>query len=454
MSTTELPGITLGTEGSGATAGRHPARLIQRPGAPANVVLKGARILDPLAGIDRVGDLVVRDGRIGGDPAGLEAVDATGMLVIPGLVDPHVHLRTPGREDTEDITSGTRAAAAGGFVTIVGMPNTQPPLDDPEGLVRLQQMCAAEAVVRVGFHCAITSGQKGTDLTEAAELAELGAVALSDDGRPVWDSQVMRRALQYQRLARLPLVLHEEDIALAAGGAMHEGAVSARLGVGGIPSESESVPVGRDVQLARLEGGRIHVCHVSAKETVEEVRRGKELGVQITAEVSPHHLLLVDADCENLDAATRKMNPPLRTAADREALRAALIDGTLDCIATDHAPHGASEKELPFEQAPFGITGLETAFAVLHTDLVLTGVLPLELLVRRMSGDAARVVDLPEPTLADGAVADVVLIDPAATWVVGKDGFQSKSSNSGWLGRELTGRVLMTIAGGQVAWRA
>lgn len=429
------------------------ARLVQRAGPAANVVLRGGRILDPLAGIDRVGDLVVRDGRIGGDPAGLEEVDATGMLVIPGLVDPHVHLRTPGREDTEDIASGSLAAAAGGFVTIVGMPNTQPPLDDPEGLVRLQELCARDAVVRVGFHCAITRRQEGRDLTEAAELADLGAVGLSDDGRPVWDSQMMRRALQYQRLAGLPLVLHEEDPALAAGGAMHEGAVAARLGVAGIPAESESVMVGRDVQLARLEGGRIHVCHVSAAQTVEEIRRGKRAGVRITAEVSPHHLLLIDEDAESLDAATRKMNPPLRTAADREALRAALLDGTIDCVATDHAPHGASEKELPFEEAPFGITGLETAFAALHTDLVLPGIVPLELLVRRMSGDAARVVDLPEPTLAEGAVADVVLVDPGERWVVGEDGFRSRSSNSGWLGRELQGRVRMTIAGGQVAWR-
>jgi dihydroorotase len=439
---------------STATATASRARLVQRPGPAANLVVRGVRVLDPLAGIDRTGDLVVRDGRIGGDPAGLETVDGAGLLAVPGFVDPHVHLRTPGREDTEDIASGSLAAAAGGYVGIVGMPNTQPPLDDPEGLVRLLEMCEREAVVPVGFHCAITRRQEGVDLTEAAELAELGAVGLSDDGRPVWDAQVMRRALQYQRLAGLPLVLHEEDPRLAAGGAMHEGAVSARLGVAGIPAESESVMVGRDVQLARLEGGRIHVCHVSAKETVEEIRRGKDLGVAITAEVSPHHLMFTDEDVVSLDAATRKMNPPLRSAADREALRAALLDGTIDCVATDHAPHGASEKELPFEEAPFGITGLETAFAVLHTGLVLTGVMPLELLVRRMSGDAARVVDLPAPTLADGAVADVALIDPAARWVVGEDGFRSKSANSGWLGETLTGRVRMTIARGQVAWRA
>ncbi|MFN8109490.1 MAG: dihydroorotase [Thermoleophilia bacterium] len=429
------------------------ARLVQRPGERANLVIRGARILDPIAGVDRVGDLVVRDGVLGGDPDGLEVVDGAGLVVVPGFVDPHVHLRTPGREDLEDIGSGSRAGAAGGYVAIVAMPNTQPPVDDAQDLVRLMELAEHDAVIPVGFMCAITTGQRGEQLTEAAELAELGAVALSDDGRPVSDAAVFRRALQYQHLARLPLVLHEEDAALSGDGAMHEGAVSARLGVSGIPGVSEAVAVGRDVLLARYEDARIHVCHVSARETVEEVRRGKQLGVAVTAEVSPHHLLLVDEDCEDLDAATRKMNPPLRSRADRDALLAALIDGTLDCVATDHAPHGASEKELPFEEAPFGVTGLETAFAALNTHLVRTGRLPLELLVRRMSGDAARVVDLPEPTLADGAPANLAVIDPEARWVVGAEGFQSKSANSAFLGEELTGRVEMTIAGGQVAWR-
>lgn len=428
-------------------------RLLQKPGPPAHLVIRGARVLDPLAGIDDVRDVVVRDGVIGGDADGAEEIDGAGMTLIPGLVDPHVHLRTPGREDLEDIASGSAAAAAGGFVAIVGMPNTRPPLDDPEGLAKLQDLARAQAHVGVGFFCAITRGQKGTELTEAAELAQMGAVGLSDDGVPVWDSLVMRRALQYQRLAKLPLVLHEEDPRLAHGGAMHEGPVAARLGITGIPSESESVMVGRDVALARLEGGRIHVCHVSAVETVEEVRRGKEQGVAVTAEVSPHHLLLVDEDVSGLDAATRKMNPPLRGADDRDALLAALVDGTLDCIATDHAPHGVSEKQLPFPEAPFGVTGLETAFPVLYTDLVRTGKLPLELLVRRMSGDAARVVDLPQPTLADGAPANLALVDLDATWDVEAGGFQSKSRNSAFLGRTLHGVVRLTVSRGRVAWR-
>ncbi len=427
--------------------------LVQRPGPAATLVIRNARLLDPDAGIDTVADLVIREGRIGGVADGLPEFDGTGLLVVPGFVDPHVHLRTPGREDTEDIASGSRAAAAGGYVAIAAMPNTDPPVDDAQDLARLRDLAAEQAVVGVGFICAITKGQKGTELTEAAELADLGAAALSDDGYPVSNAAVFRRALQYQHLAKLPLTLHEEDVDLSAGGAMHEGAVSARLGVGGIPAVSESVAVARDVALASYEGARIHVCHVSARETVEEVRLGKARGVHVTAEVSPHHLLLVDEDCENLDAATRKMNPPLRGTADREALLAALIDGTLDCIATDHAPHGASEKELPFEEAPFGVTGLETAFASLYTQLVLPGKLPLEVLVRRLSADAARVLDLPVPTLVEGAPANLAVLDLDATWIVGADGFQSKSRNSAFLGAELTGQVRLTIAGGQVAWQ-
>jgi len=427
--------------------------LVQRPGPGASMVIRNARVLDPAAGIDVVTDLVVRDGRIGGDPTGLPEIDASGWLVVPGFVDPHVHLRTPGREDTEDIASGSRAAAAGGYVAIAAMPNTQPPVDDAQDLTRLRDLASDQAVIGVGFICAITKGQRGQELTEAAELAELGAVALSDDGVPVANAAVFRRALQYQHLAGLPLTLHEEDMDLSAGGAMHEGAVSARLGVGGIPAVSESVAVARDVALAGYEDARIHICHVSAKETVKEVRAGKARGVQVTAEVSPHHLLLTDTDCESLDAATRKMNPPLRGASDRAALIAALCDGTIDCIATDHAPHGASEKELPFEEAPFGVTGLETAFASLYTRLVATGEVPLETLIQRMTSDAARVLDLPVPTLAEGAVANLTLIDLAAQWVVGADGFQSKSRNSAFLGATLEGRIELTIAGGQLAWQ-
>lgn len=429
------------------------ARLEQRPGPSASLIIRGAHLFDPVAGIDATGDLVIRDGVIGGDPTGLEEVDGAGLTVVPGFVDPHVHLRVPGGEDAEDIATGSRSGAAGGYVAIVAMPNTQPVVDSAAILGSLIERASREAVIPTGFYAAITVGQEGRGLTEQGELADLGAVGFTDDGRPVADAQVLRRALEYQKVTGRPLVLHEEEPALSGRGVMHEGAVSSRLGLEGIPSISESVAVARDAALARYAGGRIHVCHVSARETVEEIRHAKDLGVAITGEVTPHHLLLTDAVVDALDPARHKMNPPLRTEDDRQALIAALLDGTLDCVATDHAPHAAHLKEAPFEQAPFGVTGLETAFASLYTHLVLTGVVPLDVLIRRMSADAAAVVDLPAPTLAMGAPANLAVIDLAARWRVGESGFQSRSSNSAFLGDELTGQVTMTIAGGQVAWR-
>jgi dihydroorotase len=428
-------------------------RLGQRPGPAASLAIRGARLLDPAAGIDRTGDLVVRDGVVGGAPDGLEAVDGRGLLVVPGFVDPHVHLRVPGREDLEDVVTGSAAAAAGGFVTILAMPNTRPVVDSAAVLGALLDQAARSAAVRVGFYAAITVGQAGEQMTEQAELAELGAAGFSDDGRPVTDALVLRRALQYQRVTGLPLVLHEEEPSLSGRGVMHEGAMATRLGLAGIPSVSESVMVARDLALAGYEDGWVHVCHVSAAETVEEIRRAKARGVRVSAEVTPHHLVLCDEAVAELDPARHKMNPPLRSARDREALVDGLLDGTLDCVATDHAPHAAHEKEVPFEEAPFGVTGLETAFAACHKHLVRTGRVPLEVLVRRMSADPAAALGLPVPTLAEGAVADLALIDPEAVSRVGEGGFQSRSANSAFLGEELAGQVLMTIAGGQVAWR-
>jgi dihydroorotase len=428
-------------------------RLVQRPGPGASLVVRGARVLDPVAGIDEVRDLVIRDGVVGGSADGLEVVEAEGMLAVPGFVDPHVHLRTPGREDLEDIATGSLAGAAGGFVTIVAMPNTSPVVDSAAILGTLLDRGEQEAVIRVGFLAAITAGQRGAELTEQAELAELGAVGFSDDGHPVADARVMRRALQYQRITGLPLVLHEEDPRLSGTGVVHEGAVASRLGLEGIPSISESVAVARDAALAEYEDGWIHICHVSAVETAEEIRRAKARGVRITGEVTPHHLVLTDEAVTSLDPSRHKMNPPLREESDRQALIAALAEGTLDCVATDHAPHDADEKEVPFEEAPFGVTGLETAFAACYTSLVRPGHLPLETLVRRMGADAAAVLGLPAPTLADGAVADLALIDPEAVVTVGDGGFRSKSRNSAFLGERLHGRVALTIAGGRIAWR-
>lgn len=429
-------------------------RLPQRPGPAASVVVRGARVLDPVAGIDEVRDLVVRDGRIGGSPDGLEEIDGTGLVAVPGFVDPHVHLRVPGREDLEDVATGSLAAAAGGFVTIIAMPNTTPAVDNAAVLGTLLDQAERDAVVRVGFFAAITVGQRGDELTEQADLAAVGAAGFSDDGYPVANALVMRRALQYQGITGLPLVLHEEDTKLSAGGVAHEGPVASRLGLAGIPGISEAVAVARDASLAAYENGRIHICHVSSAATVDEIRAAKARGVRITAEVTPHHLALVDEAVASLDASRHKMNPPLRAEADRQALIEALIDGTIDCIATDHAPHAADEKEVPFEEAPFGVTGLETAFAVCNTHLVRTGRMSLALLVRRMGADAAAAADLPGPSLAEGSVADVALIDPEAVVVVGADGYRSKSQNSAFAGESLHGKVLMTIANGQIAWRA
>lgn len=426
---------------------------MQRAGEAASLVITNVRILDPAAGIDRTGDLVVRDGIVGGNPDGLERIDGTGLVAAPGFVDPHVHVRTPGREDCEDIATGTKAAAAGGFVTVVAMPNTTPVVDNAAILGSLLERATREAAVRIGFYAAITVGQNGTTLSEQGELADLGAVGFSDDGRPVVNAEILRRAYRYQQVTGRPLVLHEEDNDLSAGGVMHEGLVSTRLGMKGIPDVSESVQVARDATLAAYEDAHIHICHLSACKTVEVVRLAKAQGVRITAEVSPHHLALTDEAVLDLDAARHKMNPPLRSEDDRLALIDGLLDGTIDCIATDHAPHAPQEKERPFEDAPFGVTGLETAFAACYTHLVATGLMPLDLLIRRMSGDAAAVVGLPIPTLADGAVADVALLDLGARERVGDRGFQSRSNNSAFLGDELTGKVLLTIAGGQIAWR-
>jgi dihydroorotase len=362
-----------------------------------------------------------------------------------------VHLRTPGREVEEDIESGTRAAAAGGYCAILSQPNTIPVVDDASIIRSLRLQARAEAHIPTGFLAAVTRGQAGEQLTEMADLEAAGAFGFTDDGRPVVSGAVLRQALQYQRLVDLPIALHEEDPALSAGGAMHEGAVSAELGIAGIPSISESTMIARDAAIAGYEGGRIHVQHVSARESVTAIARAKQDGIRITAEVSPHHLTLTDEAVRSLDTRF-KMNPPLRTEDDRIALIDALRSGIIDCIATDHAPHPSEAKQRGFEVAPMGITGLETSFAVLYTELVQPGVLPLELIVEKLSSGAP-LFGIELPTLAPGAPANVTLVDLDAQWVVGEDGYQSRSTNSAWHGRTLTSRVQLTIAAGHVAWR-
>ena len=432
--------------------------MFHRETEPRDVLIAGAHVLDPAEGIDTVQDVLIRDGAIaaiGRDleaPAGAEVVDGTGKHLFPGFVDPHVHLRTPGQEHKEDLDSGTRAAAAGGYVAVVAMPNTAPVVDQAPVLRALVEQARREARIPVGFMASITVGLKGESLTEMAELRAAGALGFTDDGKPVHRAAILRKALQYQRLCGGVLALHEEDPSLSGQGVMHEGEVSARLGLAGIPSISESTLIARDAAIAGYEGGRIHIQHLSAKESVQAVADAKARGVRITAEASPHHLTLThEALLQTLDTRL-KMNPPLRAEDDRQALIQGLRDGTIDVIATDHAPHAREEKEVPFEQAPMGTTGLETAFAALYTDLVLPGVLPLGLVIDKLSGGGT-VLDLPRPAIRTGAPADLCLVDLEADWEVGEAGYESRSENCCFAGRTLSGRVLMTVAAGAVVYR-
>ncbi|HSJ16600.1 MAG TPA: dihydroorotase [Solirubrobacterales bacterium] len=434
------------------------SELSWRRAEGAGLVLRGARVLDPRAGIDAPHDVVIRDSEIAellapgsAEPGELESVDAEGMLALPAFFDPHVHLRAPGHEHKEDIETGTRAAAAGGYCGVLAMPNTDPPVDWAAAVHALRRRAEREASVPVGFLAAITRGMSGEELTEMAELREAGAVGFTDDGWPVPSARVLRRAMQYQRLVGGVLALHEEDPALSGRGVMHEGEVSAALGLEGIPSVSESTMIARDAALAAYEDARIHVLHLSARESVQAVAAAKQAGVRVTAEVTPHHLLLTDEEVHSLDARF-KMNPPLRTEDDRAALLDGLRAGTIDCVATDHAPHATEEKEVPFEEAAMGVTGLETAFSALYTELVVPGVLDLELLVERMSAGAAA-FSYDVPTLRPGNEANVTLVDPDAEWDAGAEGWESRSENSCFTGRRLRGRVLMTVVAGQVAYR-
>ena len=433
--------------------------LVRPAIAPARLVVRAARVLDPREGIDGAFDLVVVDGRLvelapaGGAevPEGAEVIDGEGRHVLPAFVDPHVHLRVPGQEHKEDLETGTRAAAAGGFCAVVAMPNTEPVVDSAPILRALRDAAARDARVPVAFTASITKGLRGEELTEMAELRDEGAIAFTDDGKPIVSAGMMRKALQYQRLAGALLALHEEDPALSGRGAMHEGEVSALLGIAGIPSVSESTMVARDCALAGYEGGRIHLQHLSCIESVQAVAAAKEAGVHVTCEASPHHLCLTEQSVRSLDTRM-KMNPPLRTEADRQALIDGLRSGIVDCIATDHAPHARDEKEVPFEQAPMGTTGLETAFAAVHSELVVPGVLDLATVVERMTA-GGEPFGIPAPRVRVGEEANLVLVDLAATWEVGEDGYESRSEHCCFAGRELRGRVLLTLAAGGVAYR-
>lgn len=440
-----------------------PALLAGIPGTPATLLIRAVRVLDPRLGIDAGHDVLIRGGEIAEiaapgsltAPDGAELVDGAGRTLVPAFVDPHVHLRTPGQEHKESIETGTAAAAAGGYCAVLAMPNTDPVLDSAELLRALLHDAAERARIPVGFVPAITRGLCGEELTDMAALRAEGAAGFTDDGRPVVSAAMLRKALQYQRLTGGTLALHEEDPVLSGRGAMHEGEVSALLGVSGIPSISEATMIARDAMVAEEDPahpGAIHIQHVSARQSVEAIAAAKARGVRISGEASPHHLCLTDESVRDLDTS-KKMNPPLRTEADRQALINGLRDGTLDCIATDHAPHARSEKEVPFEQAPMGTTGLETAFAAIHTDLVLPGVLDLGLLVRRMS-DGGALFELPLPRIEPGAPANVTLLGLDQQWTAGENGYASRSENCCFHGRRLTGRILLTVAAGTVVHRS
>ncbi len=421
--------------------------------------IRGGRIVDPASERDEVADLLIEGGVIAGvgrvSPAGAEVLDASGLCVFPGFIDLHAHLREPGREYAETIASGLAAAAAGGFTAVCAMPNTDPVHDNravTEFLVARGRDAGGPRLHPIG---AITKGQRGEELAEFGEMRDAGAVAVSDDGVWLASGSVLRRALEHASLFGLPVVQHAEDPTLSGRAPMHEGAVSTRLGLRAQPGAAEAAAVARDVLVAELAAGRLHLAHLSTARAIEIVRRARARGLAVTCEVTPHHLVLTDEEVARSGFSTRfKMNPPLREASDLEALAAALSDGTVDAIATDHAPHHEDEKAVDFDSAPFGVVGLETAAAVVHDRLVRPGRLALRRFAELFSSGPARVFGLPGGSLEPGMPADVTLFDPAARWTVEPASFRSLSRNTPFGGWELTGRPAATVVDGRIVWRA
>lgn len=419
------------------------------------LLLTGGRLLCPATGRDEAGDLLIDGGEIaavGGriEAGDAQAIDCAGRVVAPGLIDVHVHLREPGQEYKETIATGAAAAAAGGFTQVCCMPNTDP-VNDTRAVTDLILDRASGAAARVRPVGAITRGLAGQELSEMGELAEAGCVAVSDDGRPVASSRMLRRAMEYAAGFGLPVICHSEDLALSAGGSMHEGPTATRLGLEGIPAQAEVCAVERDCQLALLTGARVHIAHVSCAGSVAAVARAKEAGARVTAETCPHYLALVDEDVGLYDTH-KKMNPPLRSAADRQAVRQGLASGVIDALATDHAPHSVLEKLVEFDQAAFGVVGLETALGV-GLWLVAEGALSLARLVEALTASPAACLGLPGGSLAPGGPADVAVIDPERQWRVEAAAFQSLGRNTAFEGWRLPGRAIMTICGGRITHR-
>jgi dihydroorotase len=423
-----------------------------------DICLRGGRVIDPARGMDAEADVLLKGGAVskvgpglaGGVGAGVRVLDVRGCWVVPGLIDLHTHLREPGQEYKEDIATGTRAAAAGGYTAVCPMPNTVPP-NDSRAVTELMVRRAAEVgVVRVYPVGAISKGLKGESLSEMGELKDAGCVAVSDDGHPVMNAELMRRAMEYARTFGLTVVQHCEDLTLSAGGAMNEGVVSTRAGIRAQPTAAESSMVARDIELCALTGARYHVAHISSAESVRLVREAKRRGLPVTCEVTPHHLTLTDEACAGYDTNT-KCNPPLRSGSDVEALRVALVEGVIDAVATDHAPHSPVEKDVEFEQAAFGMIGLETAIPLV-LDLVRTAGLSPGDFVRRMSTGPASVFGIRGGTLAEGRLADVTVIDPEAAWTLQPAGLRSKSRNTPFAERPMKGRATLTIVGGRIVY--
>ena len=423
------------------------------------ILIQGGRVVDPASGMDRVADLLVQERRITkiGDavkaPDGAEILDAAGLIVAPGLVDMHVHLREPGSEHEETIASGSRAAVSGGFTTVCAMPNTDPCVDN-EGAVAFVVRCGHQAdqanVLPIG---AITVGRKGQQMAEMGQMVRAGAVAFSDDGDSIADSGLLCQCMSYGKMFGKPFISHAEDQSLSGNGVMHAGAISAKLGLPGIPSAAEEVIVARDIRLADLSGAKLHIAHVSTAGSVEIIRQARASGSQVTAEVTPHHLALTDECVASFDS-NFKMKPPLRTADDVQALKEGLKDGTIDCVASDHAPHEQEEKDVEFAFAPFGVIGLESTLAVLIRELIDGQVLTWPQLVAKLTINPATVLGIDRGTLSAGAVADITVIDPALQWTIDPARFESKSRNCPFAGWQVRGKAVVTIVAGQVKYRA
>ena len=425
-------------------------------GSEFDLAITGGRVINPETKMDRIADIFIRDGVIKriektkGKIRARETIDAKGKIVVPGLIDMHTHLREPGREDEETIYTGSCAAVAGGFASICCMPNTQPPIDNQE-TVKFVYQKAKEAKCKIFCVGCITKGQKGEELTEIYDLVRSGVVAISDDGMPVPNSQVLRNALEYSRMFDLPVISHCEDLNLSSSGVMHEGFVSTTLGMCGIPSIAEETIVARDIKLAEFTKAKIHIAHVSTEGSVDLIRQAKKKGIKVTCEATPHHFTLTHEIVRTFDT-NAKVNPPLRTKRDVEALKRGLSDGTIDCIATDHAPHSIEEKEVDFDSAPFGMVGLETALGLVITELVNRRILSWTQAIAKMTVNPARILNLKSGRMKRNFPADITIIDPKVSWIVDPTKFQSKSKNSPFGGRRLQGKVFCTIVDGKVVY--